>query len=141
MSSVEIVCRAKAHETKVAKVATFFPREPESAAMQAAATAVDPDWPATSYYDVVEGEADRWSVDDVASSTGRQIPGDFAVTVRRGVDPDPRRRPDERWSLECRLCGLKVSVREQTLAPILSKARDSGMSEIPLELLASMLHR
>jgi hypothetical protein len=45
----------------------------------------------------------------------------------------------DRWELECRLCGLRVVARAETLAPVLDKLAAGGVSYIELAQLARVI--
>ncbi len=127
---IRLRCDAESHSKRRVKIASFSrrmddPLTPEMVAIHEAT--------GTILYD--DGP-DRWQV-EYGELSRRDKRDDFAV-MRRADNGTPD-RPESRWAFECRLCGLKVAVRETTLGPMLSRMQEHGVSEISLTVLAAIL--
>jgi len=133
---IRLVCRAESHADRTVKVAEFARRQDDAPSREVLEIH-------QSSGDVLyEDGPDRWILEYGHLSSGRAKPDDDISSVRSLTDQEhPELRPEDRWALKCRLCGLKVTVREDTLGPMLSKLRGNGESEVPLTVLAAILSK
>jgi hypothetical protein len=85
-------------------------------------------------FDRVFGDARWWELPAPQRRRPRPNAQRLAVTVDRGSNTR-----DRRFRLECELCGLQASARDENLWEIFEAAASAGESELPLRLIVTTL--
>lgn len=133
---VDVICRAGSHADRESKIATFFPVK----------------WLAARGVPLSGASLQRWTVKefspDQESRPFRPYEHKRDQILTRSLDadgdwwePDADLMDDRRLhrKLRCRLCGLDVTARVETLDDVLDRLEHAGVTRIELQHLVAIL--